>query len=98
MPQQADWEEIIGLANHTLTTPSLIDFVEAHRDAVPDEVVLCVRELSNRNAIRNDRLIAQLEEAVIVLNSAGITPLLVKGAAVLDTHAFRKGTETHVRS
>jgi hypothetical protein len=85
IPHRADWKAVIGLANHTLTTPSLIDFVDSHRNSIPEDVAVCVRELSDRNAIRNDRLTAQLEEAVAVLNAVGIIPFLVKGAAQLAT-------------
>ncbi|WP_322513906.1 nucleotidyltransferase family protein [Rhodopseudomonas palustris] len=85
VPQRADWTAIVGLANHTLTTPSLIGFVTAQRSAIPDEVAAYVHALHERNAIRNNRLSDQLEEAVVALNGAGIKPLLLKGAAMLAT-------------
>ncbi|KAA0072955.1 nucleotidyltransferase family protein [Tardiphaga sp. P9-11] len=85
IPPRADWTALIALANHTLTTPSLIAFVRSHRAAIPEEVAAYAKELHDRNAIRNDRLSAQLEEAVLALNGVGITPLLIKGAAMLAT-------------
>ncbi|MGM4906865.1 nucleotidyltransferase family protein [Tardiphaga sp. 866_E4_N2_1] len=84
-PPRADWTALIALANHTLTTPALIAFVRSHRATIPEDVAAYVKELHDRNAIRNDRLSAQLEESVLALNRVGITPLLVKGAAMLAT-------------
>jgi hypothetical protein len=85
VPRRADWTALLALANHTLTTPSLIDFVRSQRAAIPSEVAAYVEEIHRRNTIRNDRLIAQLEETVLALNGAGIVPILVKGAALLAT-------------
>jgi hypothetical protein len=85
VPQRTDWKALIALANHTLTTPALIRFVRSHRATIPGDLAAYVEELHERNAIRNDRLSAQLEEAVLALNRVGITPLLVKGAAILAT-------------
>jgi hypothetical protein len=85
-PRRDDWKAIIALANHTLTTPSLIACVRAYRAVLPEDVVAYVEEIHGRNAIRNERLHTQLKEAVLALNSAGITPLLIKGAAMLATN------------
>ncbi len=86
-PLAPDWIALIALANHTLTTPALINFVRSHRASVPENVAGYIEELHGRNAIRNDRLGYQLEEAVIALNNAGIVPILFKGAAILATSA-----------
>lgn len=83
VPRRVDWTELLALANQTLTTPSLIGFVRSQRAAIPDDVVAYVEEVHGRNAVRNDRLIAQLEEAVLALNRTGISPVLVKGTALL---------------
>jgi hypothetical protein len=83
--RRADWKAIIALANHTWTTPSLIACVRQHRALLPEDVVTYVQELHDRNEIRNERLNAQLEEAVLALNGVGIIPLLIKGAAMLAT-------------
>jgi hypothetical protein len=61
----------------------LIELVKSNRAAIPEDVAAYVQVLHDRNAIRNERLTVQLEEAVLALNSAGITPLLIKGAAML---------------
>ncbi|HEY9216191.1 MAG TPA: nucleotidyltransferase family protein [Ancylobacter sp.] len=84
-PGRTDWTALLALANRTLTTPSLAVLVRSQIAAIPADVAAYVRELHDRNAIRNDRLSAQLEEAVLSLNGVGITPVLVKGTATLAT-------------
>lgn len=86
-PPIRDWTALLALANHTLTTPALIDYVRSHRASIPEDVTAYIEELHGRNAIRNDRLGNQLAEAVAALNNAGIVPILIKGAAILATSA-----------
>jgi hypothetical protein len=76
---------LLGLANQTLTTPALRETIDRFPDRIPEDVRIFVREMYDRNVVRNDRLAAQLAEAVEALNGAEITPLLVKGAATLAT-------------
>jgi hypothetical protein len=78
-----DWMSVIGLANQTLTTPALIDLVDRHASAMPDDVCAYIRNIYQRNGVRNDRLAIQLEEAVVAMNGHGVTPVLLKGAATL---------------
>jgi hypothetical protein len=76
---------VLELANNTLTTPLLIDLVDQPDQSVPGDVKAFVREIYRRNALRNDRLRAQLEEAVAALNERDVIPVLLKGSAVLAT-------------
>lgn len=85
VPRDADWIALLALANHTWTTPALMNLVRSKRAAIPDDVAGFIEELHTRSAIRSDRMAAQLEEAVLALNSSGITPVLVKGTALLAT-------------
>jgi hypothetical protein len=78
---------IIGLANQTLTTPSLMLLINRCADRIPADVCLYVREIFDRNLQRNDRLVAQLTEIIEAINNRGITPVLLKGAALLATAA-----------
>src|SRR4051794_5834055 len=87
VPKDADWASLLGLANQTLTTPALMDLVTRCKNQIPEDVRLYVREMFERNAVRNDRLSAQLDETVAAINNQGITPILFKGAATLVTRS-----------
>lgn len=91
VPTHADWTALISLANETLTTSALIGFVRSQRRGIPADVVAYVEQLHARNVVRNDRLLAQLEEALLALNRVGITPALIKGTATIatSTHSDR---------
>jgi len=84
-PAEVEWTSVIGLANQTLTTPALIDFVDQFASMLPEDVCTYIRQVHRRNVLRNDRLAGQLEEAVIAMNGQGVTPVLLKGAAMLAT-------------
>lgn len=84
-PVDVDWTSVIGLANQTLTTPALIDFVDQFEPELPEDVCTYIRQIHRRNSLRNDRLAGQLEEAVVAMNGQGVTPVLLKGAATLAT-------------
>lgn len=81
----ADWLAVIALANRTLLTPALFEALSAsgelHRLPTDAAKYLCF--LHNCNRDRNQRLRAQLSEAVAALNSEGIDPVLLKGAVPL---------------
>jgi Uncharacterised nucleotidyltransferase len=85
MPKNPDWMSIIGLANETLTTPALMEFVARFEKQIPEDVCSYVREICARNLARNGRLAVQLEEAVAALNDRGVTPVVLKGAAMFAT-------------
>jgi hypothetical protein len=87
VPKHADWMSLLGLANQTLTTPALMEFVTHFKDQIPEDVCLYIQEMFERNVARNDRLAAQLTETVAAINDRGVTPVLLKGAAMLATAA-----------
>ncbi len=76
---------LLGLANQTLTTPALMEFATRFKDQIPEDVHRYIREMFERNVTRNDRLAAQLAETVAAINDRGVTPVLLKGAAMLAT-------------
>ena len=78
---------LLGLANETLTTPALMEFVTRFKGEIPEDVCLYIREMFERNVARNDRLAAQLSETVAAMNDRGVTPVLLKGAAMFATAA-----------
>jgi Uncharacterised nucleotidyltransferase len=85
LPKNVDWVSLIGLANDTLTTPALMNFVDRFQNEIPPHVRNYVREIYVRNQQRNQRLSNQLGEALRALNGIGVTPVLLKGAAKLAT-------------
>ncbi|GMO21811.1 nucleotidyltransferase family protein [Bradyrhizobium sp. TM233] len=84
-PGDVEWTSVIGLANQTLTTPALIDFVDKFAPILSEDVCGYIRQIHRRNVLRNNRLVAQLEEAVVAMNGLGITPIMLKGASTLAT-------------
>ncbi len=84
-PKGVNWDEVIALANRSLTISSLAaaatTFAEA--DVIPEDVHTYLSLISERNAGRNSRLAAQLAEAIGGLNGVGIEPVVMKGAALL---------------
>jgi hypothetical protein len=82
---ETDWMSVIGLANQTMTTPALIEAVRESPEIVPLDARSYITEIYERNLVRNDRLLAQLMEAVAALNRGRITPVLLKGSALLAT-------------
>jgi hypothetical protein len=85
---------LLGLANQTLTTPSLIEVTRRFGNHIPEDVRGYVQNMFERNIERNNRLCAQLAEAVGVINDRGVTPILFKGAAILATsHAPDWGSQ-----
>jgi hypothetical protein len=83
LPASVDWMEVLKLANETLVTPQL--YAAALRtgaaERMPKDVQGFLAEVWRRNRARNRRLFAQLREAISMLNSAGVEPMLFKGAA-----------------
>ena len=90
LPNIVDWESIFRIANHSLTTPALKDFVERYRGQIPEDVSNYVDEIFRRNLIRNGRLMAQVAEAAAALNEQNVQPVLLKGLAKLATSAERQ--------
>ena len=84
-PFDVEWTSVIGLANQTLTTPAIIDFVDRFASMLPEAVCTYIRQIHRRNVLCNNRLVDQLEEAVIAMNDLGITPIMLKGASTLAT-------------
>jgi len=82
VPASADWERLLALANRTLATPALAEALRGNR-GVPGEVHSFLQEIERRSIRRNMLLRGQLEEALLRLNQVGVTPILLKGTAML---------------
>lgn len=88
-PRDVDWPDLLTVANQALVTGVLAARIG---DGVPEEVRAFLRTIHARALARNARLKRQLEEATASLNTVGIQPLLLKGAAVLNTAGSGYGT------
>jgi hypothetical protein len=60
-----------------------VETVARHPERIPADVRDYVLEIFERNVARNERLSTQLAEALAALNGEKITPVLLKGSAVL---------------
>lgn len=82
LPADADWPAVLDTANRGWLGPALyLALGQAGRlDEVPEPVHEYLAFLHDRNRERNQRLRAQLVEAIGVLNGQGIRPVLLKGA------------------
>lgn len=78
-PPDADWTALVNLANQSLVTPALDPAL------APPDIAPFLTEVRTRNRERNRRLQAQLADALAALNAAGVTPTLLKGAALGET-------------
>jgi Uncharacterised nucleotidyltransferase len=85
-PRQPDkislWPKIIGWANQTLTTATLAQRVMPGSD-IPDDVRAFLNSVHHANTERNRRLREQLDQVVAALAAIKVTPILIKGAALL---------------
>src|SRR5258706_1837090 len=77
-----DWTSVVSVANRALVTGIMAERV---RGSVPEDVRSFLAHISRRSIQRNVRLGEQLQEAAIRLNEVGIQPILLKGAAILNT-------------
>ena len=68
-----DWQALLGWAGDRLVLPSLLEALERWQTliAVPDEILVAVRELRALNAARNTRLLTAFEEVAGLLAQRG---------------------------
>lgn len=79
------WAALIDIANDNLVSPGLYSGLQTKglSDLIDNEPRTYLKDLFELNQNRNEHLTVELKEAVRVLNSVGITPLLLKGAGQL---------------
>lgn len=75
-----DWMDLISASNSALVTPVLREALAA--DDVPEDVAAFMDMIAARNDERNKRLRAMMLDATVMLNTAGVTPIYLKGMAI----------------
>ena len=87
---QPPWEAVVSLANNHLLTPALWVALndKGLADDLPEDLHHYLQELHQLSVERNRHLRLQLLEAVRQLNTAGIVPVLLKGAKHLVTTIY----------
>ena len=88
-----DWMALMSAANGALVTPALREALAA--DDVPEDVAAFMDMIADRNDERNQRLRAMMLDATALLNTAGITPVYLKGMAIWA--ASRPDAESYPR-
>ena len=87
----ADWTGVVELACATMTAARLaLRLEEKAFQGVPPEFADFLADVLDRNRLRNERMLAQLEEAASALNGVGVAPMLQKGAALMLTSAHAR--------
>ncbi|WEX77989.1 nucleotidyltransferase family protein [Sinorhizobium numidicum] len=88
-PKEINWDELIALANNSLTISFLALATAKFPETVgvPEDVRKYLAVLYERNTQRNLRLKTQLKEAVNCLNRVDIEPIVIKGTAILLARA-----------
>lgn len=84
-PIDCDWIALLDLANRGFVTPQLAAALEARAESLPEDLWGFLADVRLRNRERDRRLRQQLADVLAALNSAGIEPTLLKGAALWAT-------------
>jgi hypothetical protein len=87
---RVDWVDVAGYANRSCLAPALCTALadKGLSAAVPEIFKDYLDEIYRFNVTRNEALLEQLREVALLLNSIGVTPLLLKGGAALATGLF----------
>ena len=80
---QTDWEQVVAFASAQLVLPALYPAIERVGLPVPDDAHTFLLRIHAANAARNLQMGNALLSIGSALNSEGIEPVLLKGAALL---------------
>lgn len=88
---ELDWAAIAALANQSGLAPALYTALESTGISAeaPKLMQDYLQEIYRFNLSRNDALLEQLREVVLLLNGAGVAPLLLKGGAALAMDLYQ---------
>lgn len=80
---ELDWDRIVEVAAREEVLPALHGKIRR-----PPEVTDFLDAIHELNAVRNRQLLAEVESIALLLNDAGIEPILLKGAAYLTALVY----------
>jgi hypothetical protein len=98
----ADVEGLLAWVSRQGLAPLLYDRLQRLDliDALPPSITTTLQRLYYANAVRNDLLYRELHGALRALQDAGITPIILKGAALAETvyaqRALRPMSDTDI--
>ena len=80
-----DWHALAKLADRHYLTPLLYHHVYRHGllPALPPDLLTLLTEIHRQSTLRNQRILEELDRLTALWNSAGVAPVLLKGAAAL---------------
>lgn len=81
IPENAEWTEILTLANQNWFTAELHVALKGVADDLPEDVRTFLGEVYRRNLERNSHLFSVMKDVLAPLNAANLEPVLVKGCA-----------------
>lgn len=85
-PPDVNWDAVLIASNNTLTTGTLAHWLLSTQNGapLPDDARQFLTVIRDRTAQRNRQMQEQLNEVVACLNKVGVSPVLFKGAAILQ--------------
>jgi hypothetical protein len=98
----AEWEPLIAWVGRQALAPLLYDQLQRFDliDALPPSITTTLQRLYCANVVRNDLLYRERHGALRALQDAGITPIILKGAALAETvyaqRALRPMSDTDI--
>ena len=82
-----NWAAIIEIASRNMVAPAL-GWVWATQPGLPPDIAQVFAALLAMNRERNARMLAGVEEMLVVLNREGIVPVLLKGTGMLADRTY----------
>jgi hypothetical protein len=79
------WEQFVGLCNNHLILPAIYLRFQSHGiiEYLPEDLAEFLEEVHHLNAVRNEKILQQLQEIMNILNEQEVFPTLLKGAGNL---------------
>jgi len=80
-----EWGKLYGLALRERAAGALWELLAGHRDRIPEEFARGLEQAAAIERLRQVQLERRLAESLEALGRAGVTPMLLKGAALVQS-------------